>query len=137
MVQKPEVESGGRKAELVAELQWARSELASSLHEVRRDLNVVAHVKESVAHKKTAWFTGAALTGWLLSRLAGRKKAAKPEHKPLFQKKTGDMKENERAGFWLLALQTVFNAKPALTALASRKLAQIATRQEGMHRPPY
>lgn len=119
-----------RKAELIAELEWSRIELAQSVRAVHSDLNMAARFKESVAHRKTLWLGGAAIAGWVLSRLPGRKKkqpsaaALPPPSGP-----SGWMKDAGHTGFWLALLNTLFNLfKPVLIPFATRKINQLASR---------
>ena len=110
-----------RKAELASELEWSRAELARGLGEIRSDLNLVAHVKQSVINQKTAWFTGAAITGWILSRLPARRKSASKA----LPAKSGKS-ETGRAGLWLALIHFLFNIfKPALTKMASQKVTRM------------
>jgi hypothetical protein len=133
MAEQSQVTKADRKAELVSELAWSRAELTRSLLDTRSDLNLVAGIKHSIVHRKTAWFTGAAVTGWILSRLPGRKKK-QPLVKALH---ISNSRETQgRAAFWLSLLATVANLlKPFLTALASRKINEMAARSgEGRHK---
>ena len=118
-----------RKAELLAELALSRVQLTRALQEAGEDLNVASRLKHSIAHRKTAWLTGAAFAGWVLSRLPGRRKAKAAAQKPL--ESTGWVQKTERTGFWLAALNLLFNLfKPFLTALATRKLGQLSARRD-------
>ena len=123
-----------RKAELVSELRSSRAELARSFVQARDDLNVAAHLKESIAHKKTAWFAGAAVVGWVLSRFSRRKKPRPALEAP---SKRSWFKKNERAGFLLVALKLLLNVlKPTLTRLATQKITELSTMERlGRHRP--
>ena len=129
MAEQSQVTRADRKAELISELAWSRAELARNVCDTRSDLNLVAGLKHSIAHRKTAWITGAAVTGWILSRLPGRRKK-QPSAKALH---VGDAKETSgRAAFWLALLGTLVNLfKPLLTALASRKINEMAVRSGG------
>ena len=137
MVEKPYVTSAAhRKATLISELEWSRAEMARNFRQVRSDLNLAAHLRESVTHRKTVWIAGAAIAGWVLSRLPGRKKTQPKATKaqPAVESK-GWIKESEHAGFWLATLGALFNlAKPALTALASRKITELAARSDSASR---
>ena len=122
MAQQSKVTGADRKAELISELARARD-----VHEARNDLDLVARFKHSVAQRKTAWITGAAAVGWILSRLPGRKKK---QPKALH---VGNSAGNSgRAAFWLAILGALFNLfKPLLTTLASRKINEMAARSGG------
>ena len=123
-----------RKEELISELGWARAELSRNLHDARNDLDLVSHFKHSVTHRKTAWFAGAAVVGWVLSRLPGRRKADPKAHR----QSTETLKEVERAGLLLTLLNVLFTVfKPALTALASKKITELAARGDSGWRKPF
>ena len=125
-----------RKAELIAELAWSRVELSRDLHAAKNDLDVVAHFRHSVVNQKTAWLTGAAITGWILSRLPSRKKSA-AKAKALPPAKAGWIKETERTGILITIIHLLFNLlKPALATFATRKLTELASRGEDNWRRP-
>ena len=135
MVEQPQMKRGSdRKAELISELRSSRAELAHSFVQARDDLNVAAHLKESIVHKKTAWFAGAAVVGWVLSRFTRRKNSRPALEEP---RKRSWFKKNERAGFLLVTLKLLFNMlKPTLTQLATRKITELSTMERlGRHRP--
>ena len=135
MVESPKMK-GDRKAELIAELEWSRAELAQSVRAVHADLDLAARFKESVVHRKTAWLGGAALAGWILSRLPGRKKKQPPASAlPPPSGASGWMREVGQTGFWLALLNTLFNLlKPLLIPFATRKINQLASRSDfGAH----
>ena len=112
-----------RKAELAAELNAARGELTRAVRDTAEDLNVAAHLKHSIVNRKAAWFTGAAVAGWILSRLPGRRKAKKKEPEALPQ--------NGHTGMWLAAITFLFKLfQPLLTTVATRKIGQLASRND-------
>lgn len=120
-----------RKAELISELGLARERLSVHTRETLHDLNVVEHLRHSISERKTAWFTGAAITGGLLSWVFGRKK--KKKAKPAAPKQLPAARvEIPQGGYWGLALAALtfaFNlSKPFLSSLASRKIAELAAR---------
>jgi len=126
MVEKPKVtDATRRKAQLIADLEWSRNELAASVRAARSDLDLVARFKHSVAHRKTAWLSGAAVAGWILSRLPGRKKVSPP--KASAKASPNKLSQAERTGFLLALLGGLFKlVQPALTALISRKVTDFA-----------
>ena len=129
MAQKPQVTEAERKAELISELAWARAELARDFQDARNDLDLVARLRHSVEHRKTAWITGAAVAGWILSRLPGRKKKqSTPKALPV-----GDSTGSSgRAAFWLAVLGALVNLfRPIFTTLATHKINEMATRSGG------
>jgi len=133
MAKQSQVTRADRKAELISELAWSRAELARNLHDARNDLDLVAHLKHSVVQRKTAWITGAAVAGWILSRLPGRKKK-QPAPKALHVESS--RRNAERTGILLAILGALFNLfRPLLTALATRKINEMAARSGGWRNP--
>lgn len=113
-----------RKAELTGQLAVARTRLSAALHELQRDLDVRAHVTSSFRHHKTAWLGGAAVAGWILSRLPARKKKVYVDRKD--KQKITSQKE---AGLLLVVGKLIFSAlRPAITAFATKKIADLAMR---------
>lgn len=137
MAEKSEINRHDRKAELISELQWARAELSGSVRAARSDLNLVAHLKQSVVRQKTTWFVGAAISGWIISRLPWRKKPAKAKELPPHVSPQAQS-EKMRTGLFLATLNVLFTVfKPALTALVSRKLTDFAARNDQGWRKPH
>ena len=126
-----EQSAADRKSELISELEHSRRNLAGSLRGVRHDVDVTAHLRQAFVHRKTAWIAGAAVLGWLLARLPGRKvRAARPA------KEVEKRKESQRSAFLFTLLNLAITVlKPALTALASKKITQIATGEHKEARP--
>lgn len=119
-----------RKAQLIAEMARLRELFSRNLGKIRDDLNVPRKVKHSFNNHKTAWIGGAAVFGWVLSRLPGRKKRTQPE-----EKSGHKLKEAANAGLLFGVAKLLFTAaRPAMTALATRKLADFATRQPAARR---
>ncbi|MEI6350519.1 MAG: hypothetical protein WCP06_05370 [Verrucomicrobiota bacterium] len=127
-----EQSAANRKSELIAELERSRRELAGNIRGVRHDVDVTSHFRHAFAQRKTVWIAGAAVIGWLLARLPGRKaRVARPG------KELEKRKESQRSAFLFTLLNLAITvAKPALTALASKKITQFATgeRKEGRAR---
>lgn len=131
MAQSPHLSrSEARKAELVSELEWSRARLSTNLKDTLDDLNVVDHLRHSIVEHKTSWFTGAAVTGGLLSWVFGRKKKPKPSFfAPPPAVATVKIPQNTYTGIALAALTFLFNlAKPLLSSMASRKISELAAR---------
>jgi len=119
-----------RKSQLIAELERSRSDLARDLRGVRHGLDVGAHLRHAFVRQKAAWLGGAALTGWLLSRLPSRRKAVPRGDKPLAG--MPKPKQSERGGLLLAALGVAGTIlKPAITALATRKIKEFAASRDG------
>ncbi|XHR30308.1 MAG: hypothetical protein ACFUZC_07055 [Chthoniobacteraceae bacterium] len=120
-----------RKAALIAELSWSRERLSTHFQETLHDLNVVEHLRHSIKERKTAWFTGAAVTGGLLSWIFGRKRHKSPK-KPKPRELPGKRVEIPRNGYLGIALAVftfLFNLlKPVLSRVATRKIEELAAR---------
>jgi len=63
------VEIDNRKAALIAELEISRGEMRKAVRDCEESLDLVSHVRRSVASNLKYWLPGAALGGWVLSRL--------------------------------------------------------------------
>jgi|GEM_PF-799581 len=124
-----------RKARLIAELERSRSGLARDLRGMRRSLDVGAHLKSAILRQKTLWFTGAAVTGWLLTRLPGRRKKQEAEPKP--SRWMPKAKESSKGG-WILTLLGLAGTllKPAITSYLSQKIEEMSLRGPGGHAAP-
>ena len=111
-----------RKAQLIAEIERSRADLAVNLRGVRSDISVGSRIKRGFSKQKTVWLAGAAVAGWLLTRIPARKKAAAPAVSEVASKHT---KENERKGIALALLSVAVTLlKPAATAFAQKKIAE-------------
>lgn len=94
-----------RKA-LIAELAASRAALTGYATALRDDVALGAKLKRSFHANRTAWFSGAAVVGLLLSRLTGRRTKV-VIHSPVA--------EAGKTGLVLSALKFGLNfAKPAL-----------------------
>ena len=62
------------KLAIVAELAAARARLSTTGEALRRSLDVTARAKENFKRNKPAWLSGAAIFGFVLSKLPSRKK---------------------------------------------------------------
>ena len=115
-----------RKAELAAEIALSRRQFSKSLGKIREDLNVSHHIKQNFRKNKAAWLGGATALGWVLSRLPARRR--KIETRETGGKK---IREIEKTGLLLGVAKLLFSAaRPALTALAKKKIASLAARRE-------
>lgn len=106
------------KAELAAELETSRARLARDLKGLAFEADVPAKFRRSFRSNFKGWLFGAALTGWVVSRLPARsKKRALPTAKGAVA----------RGGLFLGLIKLIFFvAKPLVTALLTRKLATVA-----------
>ena len=132
MAEKPvTIPDAERKAELRAELALSRERLTLALRETGEDLNLASRLKHSIVQKKTAWLTGAAFAGWVLSRLPGRRKVVLAVPEKAGGQSHWTSKKTGRTGLFLAALDLLFNLfKPFLTALATRKIGQLSARSD-------
>ncbi len=106
------------KLELARELEKARGRMARNFGELRQDMDVGRNLKQSFHEHKPAYLGGAAVLGLLLAKVPGRKKKIYVE-----QKARKGMKEAEKAGFWLLALQFIFKTvQPVLMGLVKKQV---------------
>jgi hypothetical protein len=121
------------KLALAAQLERSRAKIARHVTAVRQDLDVPKHLKRSFTDHKPAYIGGAALVGLLLSKLPPRKKKVYVDKKEKGAVK--DVKEVEKAGFWIIVLQFLFSAlKPALTSLLANQVTNFVkskARSEG------
>ena len=63
-----------RKADLIAQLQRARSQAAANSQALTEDLHVGDHVRENIANNRAAWLSGAVITGLVVSKIPPRTK---------------------------------------------------------------
>jgi hypothetical protein len=115
------VEPKDEKQRIVLELGRMRAELGEQSLQVRRSLDVNQKLADSVNRHSFVWMTGAAIFGWILSRLPARKKK-------VYIQSTGSQKEKP-VGTALL--KGVWNAgwsiaRPVLVAYLTKKIAQKA-----------
>jgi hypothetical protein len=133
---EPSIED--RKFALSVELERSRAQLAREMRGVRSGLDVSKHVKQAVLRQKTLWFAGAAIAGWLVTRLPGRgkKEKAEPQPQPLLSRLMPQPKQSARGG-WALALLGLLGTllKPALTSFLSQKVAELTTRDQQTEPP--
>ena len=115
------VEPKDEKQRIALELARARGELDEQSLHVRRSLDVNQKLADSVNRYSWAWMSGAAIFGWILSRLPARKKK-------VYIHSSGSQKEKPRSS---ALLKGVWNAvwsiaRPVLTAYLTKKIAQKA-----------
>lgn len=111
-----------RKAELIAQLDRARSRIAVNAGALRTDLDPLAKVKASYRRNGVAWLGGAALLGLVLAKLPARKKIVTVD--PKGRKVNDSQKNAATAGLLLGALKIAFDlSKPWLVDWVARRAA--------------
>jgi hypothetical protein len=119
------------KAALIAQLEHARSDVAHSLGGLTQRLDVQARLRKSVSRNKTLWFSGAAMAGFLLTRLPrGRKETRPGRQKPVHRSSAAEWSALLLVPL-LKAGLSVF--KPTIAALASKAMADLASRTSRHH----
>lgn len=117
------------KVELAADLDRARARIARNYGALRHGLDIGTHFKESFHQNKAAYIGGATFLGLLLSKLPARRKKVYVDRKS----KAG-IKQAEKAGFWLVLLQFLFNSlRPMLSSLVAKQVTEFV-RSRGQHR---
>jgi hypothetical protein len=120
------VEIDRRKAALIAELEVSRGEIRRSIRACGENLDVVSVLRKSVRGNLKVWLPGAALGGWVASKLLslqlGRPRA--PREAP-----TRGSGETPRSGGWFATLLRVALdlMRPALMSCATEWLARKAS----------
>lgn len=123
-------EHSARKAQLIAELEEARAGIARSARGLKGSMNVGTHLKQAVSRQKTLWIGGALISGWLLTKLPGRKKKEAPKF--IYAK----AKEPDSKGFLLAALGLAGTLlRPVITSFVTQKLADLAERHQAESYP--
>lgn len=123
-----------RKAALKRQIEEARRGISRSVDGLRHDLDVKAHLKESVVEKKGLWLGGAALVGWLLAGWPRRRRKALPPPAPASHRDEDARREPpvavqmQRGGLLMAVLGLVGSIlRPALTRFVTRKLTELAS----------
>ncbi len=124
-----EYAQGDDKAELIAQLDQARAQLARSVDGLRRDADIGTHLKHSFTNHKAAWIGSAGVAGWVLSRLPARKKKVFIQKDGKESKAVAEKAAGEIAGVGIIVaiLKTLFTLfRPAIMSFASKQIAAIA-----------
>ncbi len=120
------------KQAIVAELAAARARLSATGDALRRSLDVPARAKESFRRHKPAWLGGAAILGFVLSKLPARKKTV------FVEQTTGRvLGAAGRVGAIFSAAKFALNiAKPLLSDFAGGGLGELLSRFRRQPKPP-
>jgi hypothetical protein len=113
------------KHRIIGELAQARLELSGAGATVRGRIDVPSRISASLRRHSWGWISLAAILGWILSRLPGRKKIyiEGGDRRRIKAKETRDRKRDLA---WLVWDGVWSLAKPLITAYLGRKLAQTA-----------
>lgn len=112
------------KRAIVAELAAARARLSETGEALRRSLDVTARAKESFRRHKPAWLSGAAIVGFVLSKLPSRKKTV------FVERATGKVlgAAGKLGAIFSVAKLAINFARPLLSSLGVGGLAEILKR---------
>ena len=119
------------KHAIVAELAAARARLSSTGAALRRSLDVAERAKENFKRHKPAWLSGAAIAGFVLSKLPSRKKTV------FVEQTTGKvLGAAGKLGAILSAAKFALNiARPLLSDLAGGSIGEILKRFQRRPKP--
>jgi len=108
-----------RKAALISSLERSRAEITSTVHVLREDLDVAAHVRRSFARNPAIWIGATSVAGLILVRILWPKPKIVPKGRQ--SKKEAEVEEVGKAGLALGALKIAFDiARPVLIPWATR-----------------
>jgi hypothetical protein len=124
-----------RKAALISSLERSRSEIASTAHALRQDLDVAAHVRRSFARNPAIWIGATSLAGLILVRILWPKPKIVTQRRP--GKKEAELEEVGKAGLALSALKIAFDiARPVLIPWATRLFVERFSPDQNRTPPP-
>ena len=112
------------KHAIVAELAAARARLSATGEALRRSLDVTERAKENFKRHKPAWLSGAAIVGFVLSKLPSRKKTV------FVEQTTGKVlgAAGKLGAIFSAAKFAISFARPLLADLAGGSLGEILKR---------
>ena len=116
-------EAHHKKQQITAALTDVRIQVQNEVSRLRRALDMKQHFRESIKNHPWEWASGAAICGWLLSRVPPRKKRIyidRSSQKPSKARNAGPLGKLWR-GFWKLS-------KPIIAAYLAKLLAEKAKR---------
>ena len=116
-------EAHHKKQQITAALTDVRIQVQNEVSRLRRALDMKQRFPESVENHPWEWVSGAAICGWLLSRVPARKKRIyidRSSQKPIKARNAGPLGKLWR-GFWKLS-------KPIIAAYLAKLLAEKAKR---------
>jgi hypothetical protein len=119
------------KDSITARLEENRQKMAVQVHELKEDYNVQRRLENSVRDHPWSWVGGAALTGFLLSRIPARKKEVYLQPDPYGTRPPKEVRapdqNQERGASPMAKVWSV--ARPIIAAYVSRELYQRVRRR--------
>lgn len=127
------VEIDRRKAALIAELEISRGEIRSSIRACEDSLDLLSLVRRNVRSNLKFWLPGAALGGWVASKLLTVRLGRTPRPREPFQSRAG----GPSSGSWLGSLLKVgFDLmRPTLLEMATEWLTRKYSGYSAVPRP--
>ena len=111
------------KTELTLRLTQSRRVISRQLGDLKEDLDISSHIKQSFLKNKIPWLGAVTFLGWGLFSRLGKQRTVhsekKSDPKPFLQKKP--------ALFPIVASLLFQAARPALAAFVTRKIADLGS----------
>lgn len=120
------VEIDRRKAALIAELEISRGEIRRSLRACEENLDVVSVLRRSVRSNLQFWLPGAALGGWVVSKLLTLQ-MSRPQKAREFVGKAREPAGESRGWFMALLKVGLDLLRPTLVSVGTEWLARKAS----------